>query len=233
MAKKSKKAQQGNDLLENPDAIAEQISRSEQFVKNNLNIVLGAIVLVVLIIAGVMYFRSTQMESTTEAQQELFRPQLFFERDSLDRAIYGDGNALGFENILEDYSGTDAANLSHFYMGVISLKKGEYEEAISHLQDFSSSDLLVQARAYSLVGDAYVGAGNNVEAAKWYDKAAAFQPTKEFSPIYLQKAAITYENLQDYNAAIDRYKQIVDKFPESTLSSAAKKHKSRLEQKAS
>lgn len=233
MAKTSKKAQQGNELLENPDALAEQISRSEKFVKQNFSIVIGAVVVIALIIGGYMYFRSLQGQKGAEAQQELFRAQLLFERDSLDRAQFGDGNALGFEQIIEEYSGTDAANLSHFYMGVILIKKGEYDAAIEHLNNFSSSDLLVQARAYNLIGDAYVANGNNVDAASFYDKAAGHNPTEQFSPLYLQKAAITYEKMEEYEKAMKRYAQIVEDFPGSSLVNTAKKQKARLEQMAS
>ena len=232
MAKTSKKAQ-GNDLLENPDALAEQISRSEKFVKQNFNIVIGAVVVIALVIGGYMYFRSTQSAKGAEAQQELFRAQLLFERDSLDRAQFGDGNALGFEQIIEDYSGTDAANLSHFYMGVILIKKGEYDAAIDHLQAFSSDDLLIQARAYNLIGDAYVASGNNVNAASFYDKAADHNPTEQFSPLYLQKAAIAYEKMEDYEKAMKRYAKIVEDFPGSSLVITAKKQKARLEMMAS
>ena len=37
------------------------------------------------------------------------------------------------------------------------LKQGKFELARLYLEDFSSSDLLIQARAYSLVGDTLYG----------------------------------------------------------------------------
>ena len=47
--------------------------------------------------------------------------------------------------------------LQIIYAGVSYLKQGKFELARLYLEDFSSSDLLIQARAYSLVGDTLYG----------------------------------------------------------------------------
>ena len=53
MAKKSKaQAKEGKDLLENPEAIAEKISRSEEFLNKNKNAVMAVLGVAVLVIAG-------------------------------------------------------------------------------------------------------------------------------------------------------------------------------------
>ena len=63
---------------------------------------------------------------------------------------------LGSLNIIDDYGITDAANLANYYAGVCYLKQGNLSSSRLYLEDFSSNDLLVQARAYSLIGDTYM-----------------------------------------------------------------------------
>ena len=66
-----------------------------------------------------------------------------------------------------------------------------------------------------------------------YDKAAEHHPNKQFSPVYLMKAAVAYENLSDTATAIERYNEIIEQYWDSTEAQNAKKHKARLEASAS
>src|SRR5690606_22276199 len=122
------------------------------------------------------------------AQREMFQAVYYFEADSLDLALNGDGNNLGFLDIIDDYGITDAANLANYYAGAAFLKQGKFQVARLYLEDFKSNDLLVQARAYSLIGDTYMEEDNFEQAARYYSRAANYKPNKYFSPTYLMKA---------------------------------------------
>ena len=159
----------------------------------------------------------------------MFQAVYYFEADSLDRALEGDGNNLGFIEIINDYSLTEAANLAHYYAGACFLKKGEYISAVEHLSKFSSSDLLVQARAYALIGDANVEMGNLDEAVTYYNKAANYEPNEFTTPAYLMKAAVVYELKEDYKSALNCYETIVKEYVNSNEYQTARKHKARLE----
>lgn len=124
---------------------------------------------------------------------------------------------------------TEAANLAHFYAGASLLKKGEFISAIDHLEKFSSSDLLIQARAYGLIGDANVELGNFDDAVKFYSKAANYNANEFTSPTYLIKAAVVYEEQKDYKSALDCYETIVEKYVNANEYQTARKHKARLE----
>ncbi|NJO02755.1 MAG: tetratricopeptide repeat protein, partial [Bacteroidia bacterium] len=117
-----------------------------------------------------------------EAQEAMFPAVYYLQSDSLQRAVEGDDNYPGFNEISEDYPLSKAANLSHFYTGVAYLKQGEYQKAIDKLKDFSSSDLLIQARAYSLIGDAYLELKKYEAAIDAYQQAADYKPNA-FSPL--------------------------------------------------
>jgi hypothetical protein len=59
---------------------------------------------------------------TQDAQEQIFSAQQFFEADSLDKALFGDGNHLGFVDIAEEYSSTKPGKLANYYAGICFLK---------------------------------------------------------------------------------------------------------------
>jgi len=225
MAKKEQ--QEGQSILENSEALAERISRSEEFVEKNKNIITGILVVIVVIIGGFFYMKTQNEEAESDAQAEMFNAQFYFEADSLNKALNGDGTNLGFLDIIEEYDGTKAANLSSFYAGVISMKKGEFEEAIDYLNEFSSSDLLVQARVYSLIGDAHSEAGRVAEAISFYEKASSYEPNEQFTPMYLMKLALAQEAESNFSGAVKSYDKIITEFPNAQEVNNAKKRKAR------
>ncbi len=229
--KTKKKAESGNELLESSEALADQLTKGEQFLEKNKRpvfIIGGAVAIVILGYFGFNYYKTTQNE---KAQTEIFQAQYYFEQDSLQKALMGDGNNLGFLDIIEDYPMSKAGNLAHFYTGTIYLKQGEYDNAIEHLEKFSSNDLLIQARTYSLIGDAMMEQGHYADAADQYMKAANHKPNEFTTPGYLTKAALANEKLGDVQAALKAYNEIIDKYEESAEYHNALKQKAKLEAK--
>ncbi len=236
-SKSTKKEEHHNqELLESPEALRHTlIDNTELFFKKKKNqrIVLGIGVVIALVVAGIFGYTYYMDNQNQAAQEEMFQAIFYFESDSLSKALNGDGNNYGFLEIIDEYGGTSAANLAHFYAGISFLKQGDYENAVAHLEDFSASDYLLQARAYALIGDAQMGLNQYEEAAQSYQKAADYKPNRYFTPEYLKKAAIAYEANNNYQAAADSYGRIIEEFPTSTEYQEALKHQARLEALAS
>ncbi len=233
--KRSRKKQHdpANDLLENPAEIAERLGRGEEFVKNNSKILSAVLGVGILAIAVILYFQINEQNQNSNAQEDMFQAVYFFEQDSVQFALNGDGINAGFLQIVDDYKGTDAANLAHYYIGSIYMSELNFTDALTHLEQFSSDDYLVQAKAYSLIGDANLELGNTQEAISNYEKAADYQDDKYFTPKYLSKLAIAYEEAGQLDDAIAAYQRIEDEFFESFEFAGARKHKARLEGLAS
>lgn len=233
MAKSKIKGKQstGEDLIENPEVLAEQISKTEEFLEKNKIAVFTVGGVVALIVAAYFFYNYWITNQNEAAQNEMFQSVYYFEADSLDKALNGDGNNFGFLEIIDEYSMTDAANLAQYYAGASYLKKGEYISAVDFLNEFSSDDLLIQARAYALIGDANMEMENYEEAVNFYNKAANYSPNEYTTPAYLIKAAIAYENLEDYASALKCYNTIVEKYVKASEFQTARKHKARLEGK--
>jgi predicted negative regulator of RcsB-dependent stress response len=230
MAKKKESLSTGQaDLLENPEVIQEKLEGIEHWVEKNPKLLIGVVGVIVLAVGGFFGYRYWIGNQDAQAQKEMFQAVRYFEADSLNLALNGDGNNLGFLQIVEDYSLTEAGNLANFYAGAIYLKQGKFPLAIFHLEDYKANDLLVQARAFSLIGDAYMEQKNYEDASKYYEKAAGYKPNKEFTPVYLMKAGLAYEKLNNTDKAKAAYQTIIDKYWESSELQNAKKFKAKLE----
>lgn len=224
----AKRQEKHNEILENPEALKEKLVEAENWVEKHSKLMIGAAVALVLIVGGYFGFQYYKDGQNQEAQQEMFQAVYYFEADSLDKALNGDANNLGFLDIINEYGITEAGNLANFYAGAIYLKQGKYDVARKHLESFSSKDLLVQARAYSLIGDTYMEEQKYEDAAKLYNKAASYKPNKFFSPAYMMKEALAYEKANQKDKAVEIYDQVISKYWDSSEFQKAKKLRARL-----
>ena len=138
MAKKKEQEVKGDQRLEN---IEETLTQTEVFILKNqklIGIIVGAIVVIILGYFG--YQRYYIEPKTTEALEQMYVAQRYFEADSLDKALYGDGNALGFIDIVDEFSMTKPGNLANYYAGISFLKKKDFDLAIDYLGDFKAGD---------------------------------------------------------------------------------------------
>jgi TolA-binding protein len=225
----AKKVEHKHELVENPQALAEKLEGAETWMERHPKTTTSILVVVLLIAGGYFGFHYYKNSQEIDAQRQMFQAVYYFEADSLDLALNGDGNNLGFLAIIEDYGITDAAELANYYAGAAFLKQGKFEVARLYLQDFKANDLLVQARAYSLIGDTYMEENNYQDAAEYYDKAANYKPNKYFSPAYLMKAALAFELNNQEDRAIAMYDKIIKEYYDSPEFQEARKFKAKLE----
>jgi TolA-binding protein len=225
----AKKVEHKHELVENPQALAEKLQGAETWMERHPTTTIGILAAILLIVGGYFGYHYYKDSREGEAQQEMFQAVYYFESDSLDLALNGDGNNLGFLAIIEDYGITDAAKLANYYAGLAFLKQGKFQVARLYFEDFKSNDLLIQARAFSLIGDTYMEENNYEDAARYYDKAANYEPNKYFSPTYLMKAALAFERNNQQDKAIAAYDKIINEYYDSPEFQEARKFKARLE----
>ncbi|WP_291725582.1 tetratricopeptide repeat protein [Bernardetia sp.] len=194
------------------------------------NAIFGILGLVAVAVVGLFGYQWYVEKQEVKAQKELFPAQFYFEKDSLNAALKGDASTTsGVEKIADDYSITKAGDLAAFYEGVAYLKEGKFNEAIESLKQFSADDYLVQARAYSLIGDAYMELENADEAITYYKKAANHYPNDVFTPEYLMKLALAYEVKNDFAMAAQAYETIIENHKKSDMVNKAKRALGRAE----
>lgn len=216
---------------ENPQALSnveETLSKTEHFLEENyksLLIVLGVLVgLVGIFWLGKMYISNRN----NEAQSQMYQAQKYLEMDSLKLALNGDGNYLGFLDIIDDYKFTKASNLARFSAGICYLHLGNYQDAIDYLDKYSKKDKIIGSLAIGATGDAYVELGDMDKGATKYVEAADYAGNSFNSPLFLMKAAEIYELQKKYQEALNLYERIQTSYPESTEGSTIEKYIARV-----
>lgn len=177
---------------------------------------------------GYKYFvKHPKEEKSIDA---IFKAEEYYRMDSLQLALNGDGVNPGLLKVIDKYGGTDAGNLAKFYAGDIYLKLGDNAKAVKYLKDFSTDSKMIQARAYKLLADAYADQGKNEEALKYYKKAAYhFEDDNVNSPEYLFMAAyFAHKVLNKSKEAIELYKELKEKYPQSQQGFEADKYLAQL-----
>ncbi|ANQ50653.2 tetratricopeptide repeat protein [Flammeovirga sp. MY04] len=234
MKEKKQKVDKGNtheehkeyEVFESAEVLQERIVETQGFLDKNKNSVIGLVAAVVVIVAAYFLYGMNMESENAKAQAALSPAVFYFEKDSLNKALNGDvdANTVGFLAVADEYSGTKAANLANYYAGVSYMKMGEFEKAIDHLEKFSSKDLLVQARAYALVGDAYVQTENFDAAISSYKDAVNYKENDDFTPAYLMKLAFAYEAKGDVANAKSTYEAVISDYAKSQVVNDAKKY---------
>lgn len=223
----SKKSTEDTDVIVD---VQEVYSKTEEFIENNKKILSVVILGAIIIIGGYFGYKKLIIAPMEfEAQSDMFMAEKYFELDSLQKAINGDGLNYGFIDIVDEYRGTKAANLAHYYLGICYRNTGEYEYAIDELKSFSSDDVMISTVALGAIGDSYLELNDIDEAISYYEKAITNGDNKLTSPIYLFKAGLAYEDKQDFAAAELKYNAIKSDYPDSREAQTIDKYIARVE----
>ena len=223
------KKKQGPDLGE---GVESALTRTERFIEENQKSIIRVVTVLLALTAIFLGLkRFYLLPRDNEALSQMFVAEQYFETDSFNLALYGDGNYSGFIEIIQDYGLTKAANLSQYYAGISYLRLGEYEDALDYLRKFRSSDKMVAPIAEGAKGDACVELGEMEKGLDYYLKAAKKSKNNFTTPIYLVKAAQVYEHLQEYNKAMDVLDQIKSDFPDYARNNNIDKYIARLQAK--
>ncbi len=203
--------------LDELDKVNAALSSSEQFIQQYQKpILLGllAIVIIVSAIIGVRHFYVLPREN--KAQAEMYKGVFYFEKDSFQLALQGNGaDFIGFKAIADGYSSTKAGNLAAAYSGLSLYNLGKYDEAITYLKNFDADEEFISPAIIGTIGDCYVNMDKYEEGVGYFERAAKKADNDMLSPIYLKKAATVYEKLGNKKKALEMYQKIKDSYPKS------------------
>ena len=225
---KDKKHNQVDNLTE----VESALTKTEQFLESNqklISIVIGSIVIVAVGYLGLNKFYLEPRNK--DAKDQMFMAQNYFEKDSFNLALNGDGNNLGFLDIIDSYGSTDAGNLSKYYAGISYLHIGEFDNAIEYLQKFDTDDALLGPISVGAQGDAKFELGKTEKALELYSKAYKMNENELTTPIYMLKAAELLESTNKSAEALKIYETLKQEFPESSEGKNIEKYIARTKAK--
>lgn len=200
------------------------LSKTEQFVEKNKNMIMYALIGVIVIVAAVWGWNKLSASNNEKAQDEIWASQLLFEQGQYEQALEG------FEALISEYGSTKAGNLAKAYAGLCNKELGNYEEAIKQLKDFSGNDNVIAPAVLAAQGDCLVNQENadNKKAAELFEKAAKAADNAQFSPLYLKKAGLAYEAAGDNASALKAYQSIKDNWGETLSAQTIDKYIERV-----
>lgn len=212
--------------------VGQTITKAEKFFEENKQTIsIVALALFVLIGGYFAYLKLYQEPRELDAQNAIFYAQQSFEQDSLKASLDGSKGNPGFLEVAEDFGGTKAGNLAHYYAGIAYLNLGEYKNAIEQLDKFSSNDPIFSVIAKGAMGDAFLELNQPNEALEYYDEAVAGQKNSFVVPIYLQRAALVAENNGKLEAAKKYLTRLKKEFKDAQEAVEVDKSLARLEAK--
>ncbi|MBQ3607043.1 MAG: tetratricopeptide repeat protein [Bacteroidales bacterium] len=213
---------------ENAEAVVEAVSKTEKFFQDNgklISIICAAFVVACALVF--CWFKFAYQPKVNEAQGQMAYAEQNFRTGDFELALNGDGNSLGFVQIIDEY-GKKAGRSVYFYAGVCELQLGEWEQAIKYLEAYKGKDAILAARATACIGDAYVGLEDYKKALGYFEKAAA-EADNMYAAGYLLKAGAVAEELGDNAKALSFYKKIKDQYPQSIEAYDVDKYIGRIE----
>lgn len=212
-------------------SITDQIpgaNNAMEFIKKNQNVFLAAgAVIVVIIIFLLMRGGEATGAKEGRAESELSNIRRYMQMDSFNVVLNGN-DSLGvtaIKKFISKHKGTEAADEARLYGGICYMSAGNTAEAIKMLKDAGSFGKQLEGRKLSLLGDAYSEKGTSAspinqsdckEAIDYYRKAAdKFGEDDINASAYLFKAAQLYSQLGNSAKAVELYKEIRNKYPNS------------------
>jgi len=210
--------------------LSEAKLKATSFFEENQKIILGVLIALVVVVGGWFAYSNLVKEPKEQkAMSQLWKAQMQFEQDSFVMALENPGGGyLGFLQIAKDYSGTKAGNLAKFYAGVSYLNLGNFDEALKFINDFHPAGALGPNMKYGVLGDVYSELNQMDKAIENYHKAAATE-NDLLTPYYLKKEALLLESQNQVAKALEIYKKIKSKYPNSNEALSIEKYIARAE----
>ncbi|MFD0835402.1 tol-pal system YbgF family protein [Mariniflexile aquimaris] len=215
----------GSTTAEVFNTLDETASKTEAFVERNQKYIFIIIGIVAVVVMGYLgYNEFIAKPKQVNAMNDMHQAQKYFNeavngtaKDSLyTLSLNGGEGKFGMLDIINEYSGTPAANLANYYAGTAYLRLKDYKNAIKHLGDFKSDDEILGPLAKGNIGDAFAQLNQKEDALDYYEQAAEMRTNDYTAPMYYYKAGIVALDLGKADKALEYFNKIKDEFPNSS-----------------
>jgi predicted negative regulator of RcsB-dependent stress response len=189
----------------------EQITKTEAFFDKYKKYLIGGVVAIIVIIAGIILCNTYYLTPrANKASTELAKSQMLFDQQQYDKAL------PGFQKVADEYGSTDAGNLAQLYIGICQANLGKWQEAVNALESFSGKgDQMISPAAEGALGNAYANLNQLDKAVEHLKKAADMADNNTLSPVFLIQAGEILESQGKKADALKLYEQVKEKYQNS------------------
>ncbi len=192
----------------------ETLSTNEAFFLKYQKQIIGAVVALVVIVAGfILYNTYVAAPNAEKASTALAKGQDYFANGQYEKALNGDSTGfVGFAKLAAEYGG-DAGNLANLYAGLCQANLNKWEEAVSYIEKFDlKDDQMISPAALGALGNAYAHVNQLDKAVATLKKAADKADNNSLSPTFLIQAGEILESQNKKDEALKLYQTVKDKY---------------------
>lgn len=223
---REEKIEEGSTTAKVFDGLDSGASNFEVWVTKNQNIIFTIIGVIVVGVLGYLAYQNfVAQPRQEEAVKEMSQPLDYFnramtvdpgaDRDTLFMKSLNGSGGYGLLDIIDNYKGTDAANIANYSAGMAYLNLKEYKKAVSYLEKFKGKDDIYPAVAKGAIGDAFMENGQPQKALKYYEEAANIRTNAFTTPRYLLKAGMAAVDLDEFDKAKALLNRIKKDYPDA------------------
>lgn len=213
------------------DPLLDSYAKVQDFYIEYKNLIIASAIAVILAIGlsiGYYYYSQSQEK---QAQQLMGYADQYYLNGNYQNALHGSEEdfTVGFEQIINNYSGTDAGNLARYYAAVCEYNLGNTEQALAYMEDYDAPEGILGVGSISFKGVLLTDLGRHSEAAETYMEAANWDQNDSTTPYNLLEAAHAYNDAGDEEQALLQAEKIVTNYPDSPQVTEAQRLLGRLQ----
>ncbi|MDZ7773718.1 MAG: tetratricopeptide repeat protein [Balneolaceae bacterium] len=200
------------------DPLADSYEKVQYFYQQNKAAVIGGIIAFLLIVGGGVGYYFYHQSQERQAANLMTNAETAFLQGNYQVALTGSEAqfTVGFEQIINNYGGTDAGNLARYYAAVCHFNMGNYQQALSNIQRFEVPEGIMGVSPLSFHAVILTELGNHSEAADIYVRAAEWEVNSSTTPYNYMEAAHAYRDAGNTEQARRYAQMIIDEYPESS-----------------
>ncbi len=195
-------------------SVEETLTKSEAFFLKYKKAIIGAVVALIVIIAGwSLYNQYVAKPNAEKNNTALAKGQEYFAAEQFDKALNGDSlGYAGFAKLAADFGG-DAGNLANLYAGLCNAQLGKWEDAAKYIEKFSAKDdQMISPAALGALGNVYAHLNQLDKAVSTLKDAAEKADNNSLSPTFLIQAGEILESQGKKADALKLYQTIKEKY---------------------
>lgn len=192
-------------MEENKNALGEHETAEDIVTKarKNAKTIMWCLIVAAVVVVGVLAWIFVAQNGSRKAD-ELIAKADAATTDSVAIELYQKAADAGYKS----------GNRAKAELGILYYQKGDYEKALTYLNDCSLNDDIAEAGVETLRGDCYVNLEKYAEALDCYDDAIdAADENPQIVPFVLIKMAHIYRQQGEYAKEAKAYKTILDDYP--------------------
>lgn len=226
-AEKAQSLEEQSATAEVFKTLDEGASKTEEWVAGNQKYIFIIVGIVAAAVLGYLGYDKFIAEPKQEAaMNDMYKAQSYFDKaitatskdkDSLfSLALNGAEGKFGLLDIIDEYGGSSASNMSNYYAGMAYLNMKDYKNAVKFLGNYKGTDEATAPIAKGAIGDAFVQLNQLGDALGYYEEAAKMRSNEFTTPMYLYKAGTIALELGKADKALQHFNTIKEKYPKST-----------------